>query len=342
MLYFTSDYMEGCHPSILKKLEEINFEKNIGYGLDNHSLCAKELIKKSFALPNDSLVYFLSGGTIANKTLINSVLRGYESVLSPDTGHINTHEAGAVESMGTKIVALKNIDGKISAQDVSTYMDAYLMDDSSEHLTVPKMVYITYPTETGTLYTKKELVELKKACEKYNLYLFIDGARLGYGLESPMCDIKKEEIKDICDMFYIGGTKVGAMYGEALVVVNKDYAPHMFSSIKRNGALLSKGFLCGAQFEVLFTNDLYFEISKNAIKQSLKIKEALISKGYKMYSDSYTNQQFFVISKEKSKELKNKLSYTLWGYDKDNNEIIRLVTSWATTDTEVEELINLF
>ena len=342
MLYFDSDYMEGCHPSIIKKLEEINFEKNVGYGMDVHTMHAKELIKESFNLPSDSLVYFLSGGTIVNKTLINSVLRGYEGVISPDTGHINTHEAGAVEAMGTKIITLKNADGKISAKDISNYMDTYLSDHSNEHLVVPKMVYITFPTEIGTLYTKKELIELKKTCEKYNLFVFIDGARLGYGLLSPMCDIKKEEIKDICDMFYIGGTKVGALYGEALVVVNENNAPHLFTSIKRNGALLSKGFACGAQFEVLFTNNLYFEISKNAVTQSLKIKKALVNKGYKLYSDSYTNQQFFIISKEKSEELKDKISYTSWGYDENNNEIIRLVTSWATTDKDVQELINLF
>ena len=342
MLRFDSDYMEGCHTDILKKLVETNFEKNTGYGLDSHTFKAKELIKESFALPKDSLVYFLSGGTIANKTLINSVLRGYEGVISPDTGHINTHEAGAVEGMGTKIITLKNTDGKISASDVSNYMNSYLSDGSNEHLVVPKMVYITFPTETGTLYSKKELIELKKTCEKYNLFIFIDGARLGYGLESPMCDIKKEEIKDICDMFYIGGTKVGALFGEALVVINKDNAPHLFTSIKRNGALMSKGFITGIQFEVLFTNNLYFEISKNAINQALKIKKELANKGYKLYSDSYTNQQFFILNKETISKIKDKVSYTSWGYDGEGNEIIRLVTSWATSDKEIEELIKIF
>lgn len=342
MLRFDSDYMEGCHTDILNNLVEANFEKNTGYGLDVHTMHAKELIKESFNLPNDSLVYLLSGGTITNKTLINSVLRGYECVISPDTGHIQTHEAGAVEAMGTKIVTLKNNDGKISAEQVSKYMDTYLEDHGNIHLTVPKMVYITFPTETGTLYTKKELVELKKACEKYNLFVFIDGARLGYGLVSPMCDIDTKEIKDICDFFYIGGTKVGALFGEALVVINKENAPHLFTSIKRNGALLSKGFVTGIQFETLFTNNLYFEISKNAVKQSLKIKDALVKKGYKLYCDSYTNQQFVIIDQKKKEELKDKLSYTSWGYDEDNNEIIRLVTSWATTDKDVDELINLF
>ncbi|MCR5740953.1 MAG: low specificity L-threonine aldolase [Gammaproteobacteria bacterium] len=342
MLNFMSDYMEGCHPSILEALNSINYNKSTGYGLDEYSLCAKELIKKSFALKEDSLVYFLPGGTITNKTLIDSLIRGYESIISADTGHINVHEAGAIEASGRKIIALKNKGGKLVAKDIENYMDNLLSDETNEHITVPRLLYISFPTETGTLYSKKELEALREVTLEYNLLLYIDGARLGYGLVSPKNDIKKEELKDLCDAFYIGGTKVGALFGEALVINNKTIAPHLFTSIKRNGALMSKGFVTGMEFLTLFKNDLYFKISKNAIDMALKIKKSLVDLGYKLYADSYTNQQFFIIPKDKSEKLKSLVSYNNWGYLDNGDEVIRLVASWATTMSQVDELIEVF
>ena len=338
MLNFSCDYLQGCHPKILEKLINTNEEKTPGYGSDKYSLSAKDKILTRCNCLNGE-VYFLVGGTQTNALVIKSLLRSYQGVIAPDTGHITVHEAGAIEMGGHKVLSIKNTDGKIKAEDVLKLCKGYYDDENHEHMVMPGMVYISFPTEVGTLYSKKELTELSNACKEYNIPLFLDGARLGYGLEALENDLTIEDIASLVDVFYIGGTKVGALFGEALVITKKNLIPGIFSIIKQNGALLAKGRMLGIQFDTLFTDDLYFEISKNAITQAKKIKEYLKNKGYEFYIESPTNQIFIVLSKNKLKELKTKVIYSFWENLDDDKVVIRLATSWSTTDEEVNELL---
>lgn len=337
MLNFSCDYLQGCHKKILEKLIETNDEKTIGYGFDPYTISAKEKILKRCNC--DGEVFFLVGGTQTNAIVIKSLLRSYQGVVAPDTAHIAVHEAGAIEMGGHKVITIKNNDGKISAEDVKNVCKGYLDDENHDHCVMPGMVYISFPTEVGTIYSKKELTALSDVCKEYNIPLFLDGARLGYGLSALENDLTIEDIAKLVDVFYIGGTKVGALFGEALVITKKNLIPGFFSIIKQNGALLAKGRMLGIQFDTLFTDDLYFEISKNAIEKAEIIKNDLKKKGYIFYIDSKTNQIFIVMKKEKLEILKEKIIYSFWENLNDDNVVIRIATSWSTTDEEVTELL---
>ena len=340
MINFDSDYMESCAPEILEKISSINLDKNSGYGTDIYCQSAKEKIRKACGLSEDAEIFFLVGGTQTNATVIKGILRNYEGVVSADTGHVSVHEAGAIETNGHKVLTIPHTNGKINPTVLDNYLNTYHTDGNREHMVYPGMVYISHPTEYGTLYKKNELEQIRNICDKYNIKLYLDGARLGYGLCAENTDVTLKDIAKLCNVFYIGGTKTGAMFGEAVVFSNMK-VPHFFTTIKQNGGLLAKGWLLGIQFDTLFTDDLYFKICKNAINQATKIKNILISKGYKIYIDSPTNQQFVIMDNNKLKEFEGKLSYGFWEKYDENNTVIRFATSWATTDEQVKELEKL-
>lgn len=339
MLFFVNDYCEGAHPAILQKLLETNMEKLSGYGTDKYCDSAKEKIRKACGCP-DADVFFLVGGTQTNATIIGSVLNRYEGVLAAQTGHVSCHEAGAIEYTGHKVLTLPAENGKIKAESITDYVETFYGDESHDHMVFPGMVYISHPTEYGTLYTKKELEEISEVCHKYELPLFLDGARLGYGLVSPEADVTLEDIARCTDVFYIGGTKVGALCGEAVVFTKK--APkHFITMVKQQGALLAKGRLLGIQFDTLFTDDLYTRISKNAIETAMKLKRALQEKGYQLFLDSPTNQQFVVLENKKKEELGKEVQFDFWEkYDEDHT-VIRFATSWGTKMEDIDALIEL-
>ena len=338
-LMFSSDYMEGAHPKIIEKLVSINFDKNAGYGTDGYCQSAKERIRKECNC-EDAQVHFLVGGTQTNKTVIASFLQNYEGVISCDSGHIAVHEAGAIENSGHKVLTIKNQNGKLMADDVRAFVKSFYEDETCDHMVFPGMVYISHPTETGTLYTLSELEALRKVCDEYNMHFFMDGARLGYGLVAKDTDVTLEDIARLLDVFYIGGTKVGALFGEAVVIPNPNKVKHFFTSIKQNGALLAKGWLLGVQFDTLFTDHLYLEISKNAIECAYMLKEGLLAKGYTLLADSMTNQQFVIVTNDKLQELREKVVFSVWEKVDDTHTAIRFVTSWATTKGQVEELLS--
>lgn len=339
MLYFINDYSEGAHPAVLEKLVKTNMEKMTGYGTDDYTLSAVKKIREAIGVP-DAKVYFISGGTQTNQLAIDSILEDYEGVISAGSGHITGHEAGAIEYTGHKVITLNHKQGKIFADDIKSYIDVFYADAHHERMVFPGMVYISHPTEYGTLYTKSELEALSEVCHKYNIPLYMDGARLGYGLVTPECDVTLKDIAKLCDAFYIGGTKVGALCGEALIFTKKE--PKRFlTRIKQHGALLAKGRLCGVQFDALFTDGLYFEISKSAIETARRIKNALNERGYKILIDSPTNQTFVVMENDKLLEFVKKVQYDFWERYDDEHTVIRLCTSWATTNEDVDELIKL-
>lgn len=340
MLSFECDYNAGAHERIIKRLAETNMEKLPGYGVDKYSESAKEKIKDLCKCP-DADIYFLVGGTQANETVIASVLGNYEGVLAADTGHVSVHEAGAIEYTGHKVLTIPGHDGKIDAGELKQYIVDYYDDANHEHMVCPGMVYISHPTEYGTLYTEKELQDITAVCGEYDLPLFLDGARLGYGLMSRHTDVTLPMISRYCDMFYIGGTKVGALMGEAVVFTKKNTPKHFGSIVKQHGALLAKGRLTGIQFDELFTDDLYFKISKNAIDMAELIKNALREKGYVFYLDSPTNQQFVIVSNDKMHELEKEVSFGFWEKYDDDHTVIRFATSWATTKEDVDKLIDI-
>lgn len=339
-LHFDSDYMEGAHPEIIKQLAKINYDKNVGYGKDEYCVSAANKIREAFECPNAG-VHFLVGGTQTNKVVIASMLMPYEAVIAADTGHIATHESGAIENSGHKVVTLPNTDAKLKASTVLDYLRDFEEHCNPTHTTIPGMVYISQPTETGTLYSLEELKALRVVCDEYDLKLFVDGARLGYGLMAYTNDVTMKDLAELADVFYIGGTKVGALFGEAVVIREPEKIQHFRTSIKQNGALLAKGWLLGVQFDVLFTNQLYLEISKNAIARAMELKQGLLDRGYQLYCDSYTNQQFVILPDEKLEEFNKSVTSTFWEKVDATHTAIRLVTSWATTKTEVEQLLSL-
>jgi len=340
MQHFDSDYMEGAAPEILGRLLETNLEKTSGYGQDPYSESAREKIRKAIGKP-DAEIYFLIGGTQANETVISSVLRPYEGVIAARTGHVSIHEAGAIEHGGHKVLEASSQNGKLTADGIRKYCELFFADENAEHEVHPGMVYISHPSEYGTLYSKKELTDISEVCRKYGLRLFLDGARLGYGLMARGTDVTLQDIADLTDVFYIGGTKVGALFGEAVVFPKPALVPHFFTITKQHGALLAKGRVCGIQFDTLFTDDLYFRIAKNAIDMAMKIKNGLIEKGYRMYIDSPTNQQFAVVTKEKAAELAQNVSYGFMETLDADHIVIRFCTSWATKEEDVDELLKL-
>ena len=338
MILFNSDYTEGAHPRILERLMETNLEQTTGYGEDAYCEAAREAIRKVCYAP-EADVHFLVGGTQANFTVISSALKPYQGVLCADTGHINVHETGAVEACGHKVLALPGKDGKITAEQIRNAHDLHWSDESHEHIAQPKMVYISHPTELGTLYTKGELEEIGRVCRECGLYLFLDGARLGYGLMATGTDVTIADIAKICDVFYIGGTKVGALFGEAVVIMNPQLKPDFRYCIKQKGGMLAKGRLLGIQFLELFRDGLYFEIAKHAIDMAMILKEGLKEKGYSFFMDSVTNQQFIMIEDEKLEKIREKYGVTYQQRYDETHSVIRLCTSWATTEENVRSLL---
>ena len=338
MIRFNCDYLEGAHPRILEKLVETNFVQTPGYGEDEYCERAREIIRKKIGMPN-AYVQFLVGGTQTNLTVISSVLRPYQGVISAHTGHINVHETGAIESTGHKVLALPSEDGKITAAQVQEYYDAHWADESHEHIVQPGMVYISHPTENGTLYTKEELQALYETCQKLELPLFLDGARLGYGLMSEGSDLTWTDVAAYTDVFYIGGTKVGALFGEAVVITNPALTKDFRYVIKQRGGMLAKGRLLGIQFQVLLEDGLYEEVAGKAVKQAMRLKEAFLEKGFPLLYDSYTNQQFPIIHKQQLEQLKENYSFELWAPMDEEYSAVRFCTSWATRDEDIEKFI---
>lgn len=337
-IQFQCDYNEGAHPLIMQRLMETNMEQTVGYGEDPHCQRARELIREACQAPKAD-VHFLVGGTQANTTVISHLLRPYQGVIAADTGHINVHETGAIEATGHKVLALPNVDGKISAAQIDAAMKRHYAEDGPEHMVQPGMVYLSFPTEVGTIYSLSELQAIREVCDRYTLPLFVDGARLGYGLCSPMCDVTLPQLAALADVFYIGGTKVGALFGEAVVIVNEGLKRDFRYSIKRHGGMLAKGRLLGIQFETLFTDGLYFRIARHAVSQALRIKQVLQAKGFHMLVDSPTNQQFVILPNEVLDRLSQRFVLSPWEPMEDNRTAVRICTSWATRDENVDALI---
>ena len=338
MIRFDCDYLEGVCPEILKKMEETNFEQTPGYGMDDYCDLAREKIRKICKSP-DAEVQFLVGGTQTNMIVIDSILKSYQGAISLSDGHINIHETGAVESTGHKVLAVDSANGKLTGEQVREIYREHYEEDGREHTVQPGMVYISYPTERGLLYTREELEQLYSACKECDLPLYIDGARLGYGLMSPECDMDISDIAKNCDVFYIGGTKVGALFGEAVVITNERLKKDFRYYIKQRGGMLAKGRLLGIQFDVLFENDLYFRVSKHAIDLAMRIKKAFCDNGYKFLYDSHTNQQFPIIPNDILEKLSKKYSFDVWKKVDENNTAVRVCTSWATKEENVQELV---
>ncbi|MBR2799057.1 MAG: low specificity L-threonine aldolase [Clostridia bacterium] len=337
-LCFASDYMEGAHPAILKRMLETNLEHTAGYGMDPYSESAREKIRAACRAP-EADVFFLVGGTQTNATVIDALLRPWQGVVAAETGHIATHEAGAIEFGGHKVLTLPQREGKLSAADVAGCVDAWRRDDNREHTVMPGMVYISQPTEYGTLYSLSELEALSAVCREAGIPLYLDGARLAYALATPSNDAALPDIARLCDAFYIGGTKCGALLGEAVVFPRRGTAPHFFTLVKQHGALLAKGRVAGIQFDTLFTDGLYDAIGKSAIAAADRIRRALDEKGYAQAIPSPTNQIFVVLSPEKAKALSRRVEMGFWENLGDGRVVMRLATSWATTDGDVDGLI---
>lgn len=337
MLSFENDYIAGAHPEILKRLAETNLESLSGYGTDPYCASAREKIRAA-CQAKEADVYFLVGGTQTNSVVISSMLRSYDGVLCADTGHINTHEAGAIEYTGHKVLPLPQKQGKISPNDLKQYLLNFYGDENHEHMVFPGMVYISHPTEYGTLYTKDELTSLSELCRAYHIPLYMDGARLGYGLAGSGTDVSLGDIARLCDVFYIGGTKVGALCGEAVVFPKGNAPAHFLTIAKQHGALLAKGRLLGIQFDVLFTDDLYLQISKNAIQAAEALKSIIKEKGYPFYLESPTNQQFILLENSRLEKLKKEVTFSFWDKADENHTIVRFATSWSTTSDDLKKL----
>lgn len=337
MLSFQCDYAEGALEEILEKLVATNRESSPGYGADEYTARAKEKIKAACACPQGD-VYFVTGGTEANQVVISSMLAPYEGVLSAETGHINVHESGAIEATGHKVLALPQSDGKVAAADVKAYLERFYGDETYEHMVFPGMVYISHPTEYGTLYSLAELEALSTVCRDANIPLYMDGARLGYGVMSSGTDVTMADVARLCDVFYIGGTKVGALFGEAIVFTQNNTPKHFMTRIKQRSALLAKGRMLGIQFDVLFTDDLYFKASRHAIQMADKLRSALREKGYEFFIDSPTNQLFVVMENDKLDALKKSVNVSTWEKKDENHTVVRFVTSWATEEAAIEQL----
>ena len=337
---FTCDYCEGAHPKILQRLLDTNMIQASGYGEDPFCSSARAKIREATCCPKAD-VFFLVGGTQTNATVIDSMLRGYEGVIAAASGHIAVHESGAIEFGGHKVITLPAKEGKLEAVTIEDYLKVFHADEAKDHMVLPGMVYISFPTEYGTIYSRSELKAIKAVCKRYGIPLFIDGARLGYGLQSPACDLFLPEIASLCDVFYIGGTKVGALCGEAVVFPRGNAPAHFFTTVKQHGALLAKGRLLGLQFDTLFTDGLYFEISRNAIEKAMELKQLFISKGIPLYIDSPTNQQFPIMTKEDLAPLEGKVLYEVWETLPDGRLVTRFATSWATSEAQIEYLASL-
>ena len=337
MISFECDYNNGAHPLVLENLVKYNNAKPTPYGFDEFSERAKGRIREAIGMP-DAQIFFLTGGTQTNATTIDSMLYQYEGVICVSSGHINVHEAGAVEFTEHKIITLSEEQGKMSAKTLDQYLDDFMHDGNNAHAVYPGLVYITFPTELGTLYSAQELTDLYDVCQRYHIPLYIDGARLGYGLMAEECDVTLPFLARHCDVFYIGGTKIGALCGEAVVFTNREAHKHFFSIQKQHGAVIAKGALIGLQFDALFTDNLYFMLSEHAIKMAMQMKRIFQEKGYEFFIDSPTNQQFIVLSDAEVERLSQHFIFTHFGQAGKHHTICRFVTSWATTQEEIDEL----
>ena len=340
ILYFASDYMEAMHPDILQKLVETNMQKSLGYGDDEFSKLAKEKIRLACNC-KDAGVYFFIGGTQTNAVAISALLKSYEGVIAATSGHISVHEAGAIELRGHKVLTLADSEGKLSAEQIKSCVDTFDNDGSKTHMVFPRMVYLSQPTEYGTLYSIEELTKISDICKQNDLLLYVDGARLAYALACEKNTVSLKDLAALCDAFYIGGTKCGAMFGEALVVPNPKLLPNFFTVMKQEGSVLAKGRLLGIQFDTLFTDNLYLKIGKNALVLADKIKTALVDNGYKLYLNSPTNQIFTIIDNSKLESLSQKVCFSLWEKYDDTHTLIRFATDWATKESDVDKLIEI-
>ena len=367
-LFFASDYMEGAHPLILKRLMETNLVHSAGYGTDEFSESARAKIRKACNAP-DADIHFLVGGTQANATVIKSILRPYQGVIAAETGHVSTHEAGAIEAGGHKVITLPHKNGKLDADSIERCIQGYWDDANHEHMVMPGLVYISQPTEFGTLYSLEELTKISEICHRRNVPLYVDGARLAYALACPQNDVTLPDLARLCDAFYIGGTKCGALFGEAVVLPRHDFIPHFFTLIKQNGALLAKGRIAGIQFETLFTEVsagsgkvsaegvsvsvssgetssdeaclLYEMVGQNAIAAADRIRAALVQKGYEISFECPTNQLFITVDDTQKERLEALLELSFWEKQPDGRTVLRICTSWATDMKDVDQLIDI-
>lgn len=340
MLSFESDYTEGAHEKVLQRLFETNLESLPGYGNDDYCQSAKEKIRTACRCP-EAQIAFLVGGTQTNAAVIDAVLQKYEGVISARTGHINVHEAGAIEYTGHKVLELPEHQGKIHAEELEAYLNRFWQDETYEHMVFPGMVYLSHPTEYGTLYSREELEKISEICRQFQIPLYLDGARLGYGLMSKETDVTLPMIAKYCDVFYIGGTKVGALCGEAVVFTKKNMPKYFMTMVKQHGAMLAKGRLLGIQFDALFTDDLYFEISRHAIEMAEVLKKGFEEKGYPFYLKSPTNQQFIVLENKEMEALKEKVTFSFWESYDEEHTVVRFATSWATKKENIQQLMEL-
>lgn len=338
MIQFQCDYSEGAHPRILERLVRTNLEQTVGYGEDPYCEAAREAVRKACGR-EDVDVHFLVGGTQANATVISSVLKPYQGVICAHTGHINVHETGAIEHGGHKVLAIDAQDGLLSAEAVRAAVVAHYEEDGPEHTVQPGMVYISFSSEVGTVYSKVQLKALNEVCREFGLPLFIDGARMGYGLASEGCDVTLEDIVSYADIFYLGGTKQGALFGEAVVIVNDTLKKDFRYLVKQNGGMLAKGRLLGIQFQTLFEDGLYFQTSQHAVALALKIRDAFKAKGYEFLVESPSNQQFPILSNEVIERLSKDFKFSIWKKVDDDHTAVRFCTSWATREEAVDALL---
>ncbi|HFU4221303.1 TPA: low specificity L-threonine aldolase [Streptococcus suis] len=338
MLHFENDYNKGAHPVLLEALVTSNQEGLSGYGTDKYTQSAIEKIRLATNCPH-AQVTFLAGGTQTNQILISSMLDSYEGVIAADTGHISTHEAGAIEFSGHKVLTLPHHEGKITASEVDNFIKDFYADANHAHMVHPGMIYISHPTEYGTLYSKSEMEDLSQVCRQHNIPLFLDGARLGYGLAARDTDLDLQAIAELTDVFYIGGTKLGALLGEALVFTKNNQPKNFVSIVKHHGALLAKGRLIGVQFDRLFTDDLYLELGHHAIAMAEQLTQILEDKGFQFYLKSPTNQQFVIVNNEELPKLTEAgIAYSFWEKYDTNQSIIRFATSWSTSQEDIDNL----
>lgn len=344
MIHFECDYMEGALPEILQRMYDTNFKQTLGYGEDEHCARAAQLIKSACGV-SEADVHFLVGGTQTNSTVINSILRPHQGVIACNSGHINVHETGAIEACGHKVLSVCGEEGKITAAQVDDMISGHFADPTAEHMVQPGLVYISFPTETGTIYSKAELSDIKQVCGRHGVPLFIDGARLGYGLMAEGSDVTLRDIAEFSDVFYIGGTKVGALFGEAVVITNNDLKKDFRYIMKQHGAMLAKGRMLGIQFEVLFEKDKgsnnirYFNAAKHGVDQAIRIREAFKNAGVKMHGNSVTNQQFAILTEKQIEKLSEKYGFEVWEAVDEIRYICRFCTSWASEIKNVDSLV---
>lgn len=338
MIRLNNDYNRAAHDSVIKAIAMTASESYPGYGADD--VCAEAADKiKALIGTADADIHFFTGATAANYIFIAAALNRVQSVITPETGHISCHEAGSVENTGHKLLQLKSTNGKITAEQIEKCASEYYDNGTPEFLTQPKLVYISFPTEYGTLYSLEELKAIRRVCDKYSMHLFVDGARLGYGLGAEVNDVTLKDFAELTDAFYIGGTKCGALFGEALVIINEKLKPSFKTYMKQNGAVLAKGWLLGLQFKTLLENGTYFEITKKADAQAMRIKEAFLKKGIELYVDSYTNQQFVILDEKQESQLAEKFIFEPDKLLPDNRRVVRFCTGWSTEDEQVDELV---